>query len=102
MAKVFTSEAIRNDINELINTYVGENDTKTAFVQSSLRASFDMVPALYNIIEDGILEIFQHPENAETEIAAFRTGIHMTCPFYDVAEAMADIYAELASDFCFG
>lgn len=105
MAKVFTSQEIRNDINELIRQYVGNNESETAFVQQNLTASFIIHGnTLYPVLQELVLDVFQNPteEYANTKIAEFSYGIHLTCPIPIIADAMVDILGELITDFCFG
>lgn len=105
MAKVFTAENVREEIGDLVNTYVGKDDHETAFVRSSLIAAFTVNGnILYPTIEKLVLDIFQNPteEYARFQIEQFSYGIHLTCPIQILADAMVGILGELITDFCFG
>lgn len=105
MAKVFTTTDIRNDVNDLINKYIGDNNNETAFVQQNLTAAFAVNGnILYPTLEELVLDVFQNPteEYANNKIAEFSYGIHLTCPIQILADAMVDILGELITDFCFG
>lgn len=105
MAKVFTMKNIKEDINDLIDKYVGDSESETAFVQQNLNAAFAVNGTiLYPTLEELVLDVFQNPteEYANNKIAEFSYGVHLTCPISILADAMVDILGELITDFCFG
>ena len=97
--KVFTTEDIKNKIETVISQYSGDNEEDTAVTQFILRFAFSF-PGIPEMIVQGVLNVFEHPETAEAEVNSFRYGMSMTCHDENLINACTAVYAEVISDFC--
>ena len=99
MAKVFTIENVKSDIHTLIDQYHGNSDEETEMVKEVLNITFTL-PGMEDAIVANVMWVFEHPETAAINIAAFRASMLNTCPFPVMVDAMTAILTELISDFC--
>lgn len=99
MAKIFTAQDIKNDIDKVISEYVGENDEDTAVTQFILRFAFSF-PGVPEMITEGVLRVFENTDLAEAEVRSFQYGMSLTCRDENMINACAAVYAEVISDFC--
>ena len=99
MEKIFTKQDIIDDVNKIIDQYVGETDEDTEVTRAVLHFTFNF-PGLIDLVCENMLGIFMHPETAENEINAFKWGISQTCSNQQMIDACTAVYCELVSDFC--
>ena len=97
--KVFTKQDIINDLNTIIDQYVGETDEDTEVTRAVLHFTFNF-PGLIDLVCENMLGIFMNPETAENEINAFKWGISQTFHHQQMIDACTAVYCELVSDFC--
>lgn len=99
MAKVFTVENVKSDIHTLIDQYHGNSEEETTMVKEVLNITFAL-PGMEDAIVTVVMEVFEHPETAALNIAAFKAAMLISCPFPVMVDAMTAILTELISDFC--